>query len=425
MHYIFLDTNIFLHFKAYTEIPWGEIINSNEYTLVIDMVVLQELDKHKNHQNKKIARKAKETIARFEKIVDNSPTDIKITIHRSAQNNETFEKNILSKLNPDDCIIASMIDFEINNTDSKTIITNDLSIKTKAKLIGLNSIRLNDKYRLEEELSEEEKIIKDLQNELKEFKHRSPKVNLSFKGGTNVLNHKIDIPNLDRSEFIEKELKIIKRRYSYWKKKEESKKTLGAISALTGISDKQIEDYNKELDKFYFEYQSFLARKYNYKEYLTTCIKIDLYLENIGTLPAEDMDVYFHFPDGFELVEDLEKEPQEPMPPYQPKSLWDLGPGLSLNPDIFKSINQYERLKNIPYTGPSLTGLKKTNSYDVTFTLPNLKHNENVLLGRLYACYDTTESMKNFEVDYSITIANFPKKVEGKLHVIIENKQPK
>jgi len=56
MNYLFLDTNILLHFKTFDEIKWTDYV-IGEYHLSIAPVVLDELDKHKYHVNAKTARR--------------------------------------------------------------------------------------------------------------------------------------------------------------------------------------------------------------------------------------------------------------------------------------------------------------------------------------------------------------------------------
>ena len=65
MKYIFLDTNIFIHFQFYEQISWQEIVG-DEYKLIIAPIVLDELDKHKTNPNKKIAGRVKSILPKIE-----------------------------------------------------------------------------------------------------------------------------------------------------------------------------------------------------------------------------------------------------------------------------------------------------------------------------------------------------------------------
>ena len=48
MKYVFLDTNVFLQFKDFEQIPWGELIGDNDFAIVVSDVVSREIDKHED-----------------------------------------------------------------------------------------------------------------------------------------------------------------------------------------------------------------------------------------------------------------------------------------------------------------------------------------------------------------------------------------
>ena len=60
MKYLFLDTNIFLHFEDFEEIPWNTIPGiSDECCLCIAPTVLDELDDQKDNSKGKIQKRAR------------------------------------------------------------------------------------------------------------------------------------------------------------------------------------------------------------------------------------------------------------------------------------------------------------------------------------------------------------------------------
>lgn len=42
MKYVFLDTNVFLQFKDLEQIPWGELVRDNDFTIIVSDVVSRE-----------------------------------------------------------------------------------------------------------------------------------------------------------------------------------------------------------------------------------------------------------------------------------------------------------------------------------------------------------------------------------------------
>lgn len=81
MIYLFLDTNIFLHYRRFDEIDWcKELKSKDDYRFVIAPIVIQELDSQKS-TGKKISQRAKEALSKIEKMINNSNDRI-IIIHQ-------------------------------------------------------------------------------------------------------------------------------------------------------------------------------------------------------------------------------------------------------------------------------------------------------------------------------------------------------
>ena len=54
MKYLFLDTNIFLHFQNLEQIPWGTLADDTEFKILVSDIVVGEIDKHKDGARGKI-----------------------------------------------------------------------------------------------------------------------------------------------------------------------------------------------------------------------------------------------------------------------------------------------------------------------------------------------------------------------------------
>lgn len=415
MKYLFLDTNIFLHFKYFSEIPWSEIVSSDDITIVIAPIVVDELDRKKNDQNSKISKKAKKIVSRLEDFIDKKSDLIKVILLDKKPSPSTFKTNNLQDTHGDDCLYASIIEFRINNGDEKLLFTNDIGVKIRAIPHKINCLKLSEEYRLEEEQDPLEIKLRDTQRELEEIKNKAPIVSLTFSNKESRLFFTPKVI-LDKKKFIEEKLNLIKIKNAYLS---QNRLTYIANDPFSRLSEKQILDYNLELDKFYSRYELYLEEKYQYDVYRSSCLPIYFEIKNSGTTPANDIDICLHFPDGFDLSENLKMHPEAPKPPYKPKSQFDFG--LSAQPLFPTLLNSNSTKTSSNQFKPHLTKLEKTNSYDVEFKLPNLKHNKELPFSPIYACFENVNSMKNFHIDYSLIIANVSKKVEGKLHVIFSH----
>jgi rRNA-processing protein FCF1 len=64
MKYLFLDTNVYLHYMDFEQIDWKELIDS-DFTIVVPPIVIREIDKHKDNNRGKIQSKAKAVSKKF------------------------------------------------------------------------------------------------------------------------------------------------------------------------------------------------------------------------------------------------------------------------------------------------------------------------------------------------------------------------
>lgn len=415
MKYLFLDTNVFLHFRYYNEINWNEIIGDGEYTIVVASMVIEELDNKKYDVSRKISRRAKQMLSRFLEISDGSQREnFPVVIDSSRPNDTTFQVNNLKSSSQDDNILASIIEFNIDVTDEKYLISNDTGPKLKAKSLNIKAPNIPEKFLLEEEVDETEKELKNLKKELTELKNTIPKIALTFDNSEEFLRCNLKILTMSKVDYVESEL--AKKRVELPAIDENPYNMPSLLNSLNKISAEQRNRYNQELVKYFEEYRKYLETKYDYEKYLSFRFEVTLILNNTGSAPGEDIDINLHFPDGFELQSeyDLRKPPKTINIPYKPKSSWDFGPSLIPNLDFMYKNPSVEKKINTGF----LTSKKKTNSYNVNYKIPLIKHNLPISLGKLYVCFSELEPVKNFQIDYELIIANVPKKIEGKLNMI-------
>ena len=80
--------------------------------------------------------------------------------HRPKQ--ETFTENRLDKTEQDDCLIASLIQFSIENPDAQTIlVTDDIGPRLKANNLGVKTLKLPENEHLSEEPDEMETKLRN------------------------------------------------------------------------------------------------------------------------------------------------------------------------------------------------------------------------------------------------------------------------
>tara|TARA_R110002033_G_scaffold60044_2_gene109914 strand:+ start:7236 stop:8498 length:1263 start_codon:yes stop_codon:yes gene_type:complete len=419
MKYIFLDTNIFLHFQDFEKIDWLSESFSNSCKLIIPPVVIDELDEKKIGTSK-IGNRARNILNRFEQLVEMEYSrvkeDIDFEILLSKPSREIYETNNLNFDEKDHRLIASIIQFsEVNDLDEILLCSNDIGPRLRAKMFGIKSLKLDSKYLIPNQVSEEEKRIKKLERENQILRTRIPKLDVLFLNKNKY--QKIKVPERDSSNFEDfkiQKLKEIKVENPYM---EHNEPKGNLLTQLGPLFSSRINEYNNKLDEFYSEYENTLNKIFEYEKKELFSFSIQLVIKNTGNIPAEDIDLHLHFPDGFELIESAEKEkyPSLPKPPYKPKSAFDFGH--STFPMVSSFHNQITPNTSLSFNSPSI---KKTNSYDVDFSRKKLKHGYSERLEELTIIFDSNSNINNFQIDYELSSANMPEKLIGKLNVLFE-----
>ena len=405
---LFIDTNILLHYSSLEQVDWKEVCGVDNVRILLSPVVIEELDKHKRNANPKISKRAKNVIRKISEtgLIGNWGNSVTIEVITKRPMNETFIKHSLDKEEQDDRLLAVILEFENADNKSLKLLTNDLGPKLKCLSLSIETLSLPEKYELKEEEGELVKEIIKLKEQLNKYESQAPKLSFQFENNKDFYSIKLikfDFEEIKR----EKLTKIILEnphmnnpQDPFWNMRDPF------------INAKSVDSYNSGLDKFYNEYEDYLieSKEHFSKVSLTNAIKFKL--SNLGSIPANDIDIKLHFPDGFllknEKPRNKNKKPSSPMKPGE----------------IFKSQLIFP-LSHAPQTNliPGITTsaqIKKTNSYDVSFSLKSLKHNQDFIFEEIFLTFDSFDSAGGFQIEYKIYAANIPTVQEGYLNVIVE-----
>lgn len=144
-----------------------------------------------------------------------------------------------------------------------------------------------------------------------------------------------------------------------------------------------------------------------------------------GSCPADDIDIFMHFPDGFELFDedDCEKEPEAPKAPRKPRSiLEEAAAGLSIRSFGYSDhLHSHLDYLSSPVGPSNVSGpkIKRTNSYDVKVSVRRAKHGIEEPLDTIYLTFESSAMARSFAIDYAIHASNLPSHVTGTLNVIV------
>ena len=210
--YVFIDTNVFLHFVHFEQINWASVIErKDEITIVLAPTVIDELDKHKYNQNKKIARRAKKILPQIEAIIEGSQNSNYPLLYVSKKPaEETLAKLNLVKPEQDDLILATIVEFAtLHNLENIAFVTNDVGPRLKSKSNNITAFKMPDQYLLPPEPDETEREIIELRRELSGLKNRLPVLKVLFNDGTELLAVQGRPNLLSQEAFIEKQMEQV------------------------------------------------------------------------------------------------------------------------------------------------------------------------------------------------------------------------
>lgn len=427
MTYFFLDTNIFIHYSDFEQLPWQTFISDEvDFSIVICNSVIREIDKLKDTGSPKIKRRAKNISAKIGEIfLNNKSVKVKV-VNCKDPSSEKFDGLIFNKDIKDDSIILSALNFSSENKGKVVCVSSDNTLLIKAKQSGFDFLKLDDKFKINEELTEEEREINNLKNELDGYKRRLPSPVILFSNGQSTLLYNRPLI-LDIEDIVNSKLVLEKENNPYdvfYPPKSHTEGTLHEILAERSQfrTKDQVDKFNYELDKYFKEFETKI-RFDTENEILSTYLQpINFFIFNNGTAPTGDIEISINIPDNIDLYcnECVKKRLIEnPLKPIKNGH----------NRETLRIIQ--ETKKTINYSKLLVNGYKEDWSYcwDLSKKLKDNKFNikRKKLMHKVSAepldildIYIDTRYCENFSIDYMIFDENLINPVSGKLSVIIK-----
>lgn len=433
MKYIFMDTMAYLHYRLFSEIDFLSLFGNEPTTVVILELVCHEIDNHKNQNpRKKIRTRASNVTSKILEILKGESNALlrdNLRVEFYPRCTIDFAAMGLDASSNDHRIIGAIIDFA-NKTDrekdSILFITHDIASTLTARSRGIIVKTLPDELKLAEEPDEDEKELQQLRRENAELKTASPRLALVVNG---CKDNVVTITSEDFKLFRTPEyapLDNITQAFPSVELKEDScpQSPLVQLSSFRlgdGKTDvarenEDISRYNRDRERYIKAYEQYVhAIKIREKNIL---VELRLCIENIGNKPAEGVDIYLHFPDGFRMFteDDFPEALHPPDEPQKPRTSGELlAEKLRIPfPDI-RFPNYTPKLSQAML--PKSFSLKKTHSYEFEEYTDMVKHGSHAAynLPKLFLWYKDVSEIKTFPVEYRLSANNIPATISGKV----------
>jgi hypothetical protein len=454
--YLFLDTNVLLHYLPFDQIAWSQIVRAEEVVLVFSPVTLRELNKHKDtHHSRRIRQRAGAVLKKLNQLF-RSESEVQfesgpIALHEDRDANIDYSKYHLSYAVQDDQLMATMIMHREQYGDRRLVlITADegLILLGKARRQHFEVILLPDNLRIPEEADPVEEELKELKRAQRG--EQVPKLFLCFQNGDKHMTYTLLPPIAFTPTNWQSELDEIKRQHPKMElprgvtfeiklgendddtleglrlNEEKFTSSMSAIAHMLGgyIEPQEVADYNEQLQRFYIHCEQYLQIKWSQNTNLRRTIQLIIELANDGTTPAEDIDVYLDFPDGVTLFDEhpyrvLPRSPKPPSRPTPRSSMVRLSDSVQIPSHILMNLARPADNDWHLDMGSNVSALNIEGT-TVSFHVDRLKHRLHERAKNLYLVFDTYDRAGSFNIAYRILAANVSHEIAGQLHIVID-----
>lgn len=422
---IFVDTNIYLHYELFVEIPWNELARAKNAVLLVPPTVLREIDKHKYDPRLKRVRERAALVAQRFGQLSKSDDAVRpgVRIQFIASEPKDFDSLSLDRTSEDDRLIASILEYTSQQPGTFTfLVTDDVLMTIKAQNAQIPLLEIPDTYRLPVQPNEEQAKIQQLQRQLNELQSLTPKLVLRFDNGSQTC--RVQRPPVPPAERSWQDVERIKETYPHlWQAPLE----LGLVNAFSQLSfnrlsEHEIEEYNRKLDHFYLRSEEYLEGCYKIDDLKSRSLTLNVEVANTGKLPAEDIRALIKVLPPLDLCgSDRFSYPKKPTPPRKPQ------PGERVNiSDLVvrpypSPFNAADLSRAMERQRVRWLGLSQENDFKVaTFEVQKLNHPYSEKCPHpIIVVFDNRDAMNSFTIEFEISAANVPEKQTGQLHVIV------
>lgn len=437
--YLVIDTNVLLHYKSIDQIDWSNISGCKTPFIYVPLVVIEELDKHKDqHKLRKMRERARKTLALIDKIIGENfsgrlRNNVQLVVESQDPEIDWDDLN-LDKNKPDHRVVASALSMA-SDSNQVAVVQRDYGIKLTLKRLKLQSIELPEYLQLEDALDESERELKQLRLENERLRSQFPKLCLESEEASNR-GQILVAPELS-SYSITEQGKILEKLHEEYPLMEMRNIRGGPSSSALifmslEITEKQRESYNDKLRTFYEEYLNWLVKTRDFKNKRSLLMPLELWIFNSGSCPAQDVDVDILFPNCVSVLlgENTLELPPEPIPPRKPKPR-----SMTISKDLLARDPLVKDFLPNPAVLPSLEDLinsppeasihKEERGTCVTMRWDSIKHDyRHQILPVPHVHFESYESLRSFQLEYRISAANLPSASKGTFDVKVKIKQP-
>lgn len=420
MKYLFLDTNIFIHYIGYEDIPWTELIHTkDEVSIVLASIIIREIDKHKDSSKGRVKTKARKISQKFKSILLNGLSSRTPLLYCKETPITEEEKKIFDLSVNDDRFLLNVLHSTYNKEDVY-VVSNDTDLLLKAKELGLNILSMDETYRSAEGPTDEEKELRKTKEELAKWKNRCSNPKIVFCDNDSECIEFKQYQGCSVEDIVEERVQEEAKKFP--EEDDEATENKSYKEILPQQASLQLIWQHTQEEKAYYNKMRYkYLREFREKEtliikramYFHAFKKLKLKIVNKGTAQTGDLHITLKFPKEVKLYNQRESiskyEYEEPVKPQYQRNLLDI-----------EKINQHIWGYNPDYSVKMWNPDKPSNNFEYSSRHTRLTHGLEYNLP--HELYIDTEDLQDFVIEWHIADSSLVDHVEGKLRVIVSDK---
>lgn len=427
---VFLDTMVWIHCVPIQDIDLCLLLGAENVKVFIPRITIQELDKHKNsHSSQRIRRRVAQRLKDIGSWGEAQASEVRggVTVSVVTRRpSQTFFNEGLDSNWADDQLIAAILDHkESNPLDRVVLVSHDVGPKLTALHFGIEVLEIPEKWRISPEEDPLVRENKRLRNELLSIQKSQPSLVLRLSEMEDADEHMCyEIRQSEPVESPDKDAIIaaLKDNYPVMNRSPLSLDAPQGSIAILGESlfsmpkPAEYSRYNHERLEFFSRYEEYLdwLAKYHTQDDRTVWLHFEV--RNIGNAPADDIDVYIYFPDGFGVYteDDLPGEPDAPSPPVKPRSDQEMMlASLSLARPVLPDLQALTKVRET-------FSLRRTKSYELREHYDRIKHGYRMPIRPIAVIFDSFDEANSFSITYDLNVGNLPNPEVGEINVVVQ-----
>jgi len=435
------DQSVFLYFSPLDQLDLPQLLDCTEVEVLFTLALMEELIRLQwDHPVPKLQRRAKETIRRVEKWLENQRI-IGPGIHARfigrRPDSETMSKNHLNWQRQEDILLGTILECQqAQLAETVILLTGDQSLVSRSRPLGINAVLLSDDHLLSQTENIASMENRKLRQELTGFLYRTSSLSLHVAGSKDKVTIAI-APQLESlTETMQAQLVAVAENMQRETTRYQAETVLDELadqvmqlfpvsghSFLERGAVDEVDRYLREVKDYPEKFEHYLRRCLEIINQHRRTIRLDLEMRNEGGAAAEEVLLVLTLPEQLEWYwwpgqSHMPPPPAPPTPPEPGPPALEKGFHVGGVSSVSSQILNQDYISNDQRAG-ALPEISEAG-HQLKWELGTYRHHQARLLGPLYVRFRHADDISDFAIAWEIQDKNSADSVNGQLLLFVE-----